>query len=182
MAPSLEQQREDFKRRRFIAMPLAGTLVWFAIGVASLFLNTQQSSLALFIGTGSIFYLGMFISRFTGENFFDKTRPPNTFDRMFLSTVAMSLLVFAIAIPFFLVDNTSLPLTVGILAGLMWLPLSWAIEHWIGIFHAVSRTLLIVAAWYLWPEWRFATISAIIVVIYLITLVVLERRWRRIHG
>lgn len=34
---TLEQQRDIMKQRRFIAMPLAGTLVWAAIGFASPF-------------------------------------------------------------------------------------------------------------------------------------------------
>ena len=75
----------------------------------------------------------MLLSRFTGENFLDKSRPKNAFDSLFMLTVKMSLLVYAIAIPFFLRDYTSLPLSVGILTGLMWLPISWIIRHWIGI-------------------------------------------------
>src|SRR5439155_14648397 len=64
------------------------------------------------------------LSRFTGENFLDKNKPKNVFDSLFFHCIAMALLVYAIAIPFFRVDYTSLPLTVGILAGLMWVPLS----------------------------------------------------------
>ena len=75
--------------------------------------------------TGSILYLGLLFSRFTGENFLDKRRPKNVFDGLFLRAVAMAVLVFAIAIPFFQADYTSLPLSVGILSGLMWLPWSW---------------------------------------------------------
>jgi len=94
----------------------------------------------------------------------------------------MCLLVYAIAIPFFLKDYTSLPLTVGILSGLMWVPLSWIVQHWIGLFHGITRTLLVVAAWYLFPHARFVAIPAVIVGIYLITIFVLERRWREING
>jgi hypothetical protein len=56
----------------------------------------------------------------------------------------MALLVYAIAIPFFLIERTSLPLTVGILTGLMWLPFSGMIQHWVGLFHGIARTGLIV--------------------------------------
>jgi len=65
-------------------------------------------------GTGFIAYLGLMLSRFTGENFLDKSKPKNVFDSLFFHCVAMVLLVYAIAIPFFLGDYTSLPLTVGI--------------------------------------------------------------------
>ena len=86
----------------------------------------------------------------------------------------------AIAIPFFRVDYTSLPLTVGILAGLMWVPLSWIIQHWVGIFHAVARTVLVTAAWYLAPHHRFVVIPAVIVGVYGVTIVILEQRWRAV--
>jgi Family of unknown function (DUF7010) len=122
----------------------------------------------------------MLLSRFTGENFLDKEKPKNAFDSLFFHCVAMALLVYAIAIPFFRVDFMSLPLTVGILAGLMWIPFSWIIQHWVGIFHTLARTVLVAAAWYLAPHGRFVVIPAVIVVVYVVTIVILERRWRAI--
>jgi hypothetical protein len=175
---NLDEQRREFTKRRLIAMPIAGMIAWSAVGLAGVVLPPYTAAIALFIATGSIVYLGMFISRFTGENFLDKSRPKNAFDSLFFHAVAMSVLVYAIAIPFFLVDYTSLPLTVGILTGLMWLPLSWIIRHWVGIFHSVVRTGSIVAAWYLFPSRRFVVIPVIIVTVYAITIVILERRWR----
>ena len=94
-------------------------------------------------------------------------------------TVGQALLIFAIAIPFALIEPTSLPLSVGILTGVMWLPLSWIIQHWIGFFHAITRTLGIVAVWYLFPEARFVAIPVVIVAVYAVSMVVLEARWRK---
>jgi hypothetical protein len=91
------------------------------------------------------------------------------------------VLVYAIAIPFFHADCTSLPLTVGILSGLMWLPFSWIIGHWIGSFHALARTGLVTAAWYLFPTLRYVVVPTVIVMIYAVTIIVLEARWRRIR-
>ncbi|HUI74669.1 MAG TPA: hypothetical protein VLX32_06970 [Candidatus Acidoferrum sp.] len=164
-----------------MAMTLAGLIAWTVVGIGGATLPAILEVWLLFIVTGSIAYLGMTISRFTGENFLDRTRPMNAFDALFLHTVAMCLLVYAIAIPFFLKDYTSLPLTVGILSGLMWVPLSWIIQHWIGLFHGIARTLLIVAAWYLFPHARFVAIPAVIAGVYLITIFVLEQRWREIN-
>src|SRR5262245_22344323 len=122
---TLEVQRAEFKRRRLLAMPIAGTIVWAAIGIAGAALSSPMGKVwALFIGTGSIAYIGMLVSKHTGENFLDKSRPKNDFDRLFFMGMAQALLVFAIAIPFFMKDYTSAPMTVGILTGLMWLPLS----------------------------------------------------------
>ena len=174
---SLDEQRREFAARRFLAMPLAGAMAWAVVALGGL-LAPRQAWLILFIATGSIAYLGMALSKFTGEDFLDKTRPSNAFDRLFFHTVGMSLLVYGIAIPFFMVEPTSLPRSVGILSGLMWLPVSWLLQHWIGLFHGGVRTVGIVAAWYLFPEHRFVVIPLVIIAIYAVTIVVLEHRWR----
>jgi hypothetical protein len=179
---SLDIQREEFKQSRLIAMPIAGLIVWLAIGVLGIFLPTGQAALALFIGTGSIAYLGMFISRFTGEHFLDRSRPKNTFDALFFLVVAMALQAYAIAIPFFLVMPSSLPLTVGVLSGMMWLPVSWMLQHWIGIVHGALRTVLVVVAWYQFPAHRFVVVPLVIVALYVFAIVVLEARWRAVKA
>lgn len=179
---TLDEQRREFGSRRFLAMPLAGTIAWAVIALLTPSFGPPGKMLTVYIATGCIFYLGALFSRYTGENFFARGRPKNAFDRLFLYTVAMSLLVFSIAIPFAGVDHTSLPLTIGILSGLMWLPFSWIIEHWIGIFHAVARTILVAVSWQLFPHARFVVVPLVVVAIYIITIIVLERRWRRLQA
>jgi len=178
---SLDEQRHEFAQRRGLAMPLAGAVAWTVVGVAGAFLRPGLEIWVLFGAVGSILYLGLFFSRFTGENFTEKQRPKNVFDDLFLRTVGEAVLVFAIAIPFFRADYTSLPLSVGILSGLMWLPFSWIIGHWIGTFHTLARTALVTASWYLFPAFRFVAVPAVIVAVYAVTIVVLEARWRRLH-
>ncbi len=176
---TLDEQRHEFAGRRFLAMPLAGLVAWSVVGVGGVFLTPGPAVWVLFGATGSILYLGMFFSRFTGENFFDKQRPKNVFDGLFLHTVVMALLIYAIAIPFFRADYTSLPLSVGIMSGLMWPPFSWIIGHWIGTFHTLARTALVTAGWYLVPTARFVVVPAVIVVVYTVTIIVLEARRHR---
>ena len=178
---TLEQQRDIMKQRRFIAMPLAGTLVWAAIGFASPFFNEAIQTWMLYLGTGAIFYIGSGLSYLTSERFFSKDRQNTEFDTLFFIGMAMALLVFAIALPVAAIDHTTLPLSIGILTGLMWMPLSWAIQHWVGYFHTVARTLGILIAWYVFPEARIEAISAVIVAVYLISLVALEVRYRAIN-
>lgn len=62
----LEQQREDFKKNRFIAMPLAGTVVWALLGISAPFVSELTITWLLYIGTGAIFYLGAGLSYLTG--------------------------------------------------------------------------------------------------------------------
>ena len=176
MERSLEIQRKEFSQRSFLATPLAGLIVWLLIGITALFTPTYVTVWVLFIGTGCIVYLALFLSKFTGENFLDKTKPKNEFDTLFMYTVGQAVLVYAIAIPFFLIEVSSVPMTVGILTGTMWLPFSWMIKHWVGLFHAITRTITVLVLWYLLPEARFFAIPFAIVLIYIITLVILRSR------
>jgi hypothetical protein len=173
---SLEEQRIEFSNRKFLATPLAGLIVWAVIGLAGIFFSKTVAVWSIFIGTGSIVYLGLFISKFTGENFLEKNKPKNEFDSLFMFTVGQAVLVYSIAIPFFILDYSSLPLSVGILTGLMWLPLSWTIKHWVGMFHTLTRTVVILALWYLVPDQRFVAIPFAIVAIYVVTLIILNNR------
>jgi hypothetical protein len=102
----------------------------------------------------------------------------NELDNLFGLSILMASLVWAIAIPFWLAEPTSLPLSVGILAGLMWVPFSWMIRHWVGLFHAIARTVLVLAVWIAFPDRRFVVVPAVIVVIYLVSIVALVRRRR----
>lgn len=179
---TLEAQRIEFSNQKFLATPLSGLIVWIIIGVVGLLFSNFIAVWSIFIGTGSIVYLAMFISKFTGENFLDKTKPKNEFDKLFFFTVAQALLAYAIAIPFFIIDYTSLPMTVGILTGLMWLPFSWIINHWVGIFHATFRTGLVLVLWYVLPEHRFVAIPFAIALIYIITIVILKNRRNNVEN
>jgi hypothetical protein len=179
---TLEQQREEYSKSRFLAMPLAGMIMWLLVAIASQFIDEGMMVLTTYMLIGSIFYLGVFISKFTGEDFFRKGKPKNAFDGLFLVAIGMAMLVFAIAIPFAIEMPESLPLSLGIMTGLMWLPHSWIIQHWVGYFHAICRTVLILIAWYLFPEQVFFIIPLIIVCIYAISIAVFEMRWRHLNN
>ena len=52
----------------------------------------------------------------------------------------------------------------------MWMPTTWLIGHWIGVFHAVARTLGCMALWCALPDLRFVANPFLIVLIYAITI------------
>lgn len=179
---SLDQQLVEFRQRRFLAMPLAGMLVWFALIFTGIFLSSRAQVLAVFIGTGSIVYLAMFLAKLTGEQVkFKSNKNRNFFDTLFLSAVAMCFLCYALAIPFFLENYRSLPFAVAILTGLMWLPIGVLIKHWVCIFHAVVRTILCTLAWVMYPEHSFVLQPVIVVAMYVVSIAALELRWKRMQ-
>jgi hypothetical protein len=59
----LDEQHAEFSRNRFLAMPIAGAIAWTLIGIAGAFFPVPRAALALFIGTGMIFYLGLLVVR-----------------------------------------------------------------------------------------------------------------------
>ena len=172
---TLGELRAEFGSSRFLAMPIAGTVAWTVAGVLGAIQPEEPASYALFVCTGAIFPLGLLVARFTGEDLLG-ARHPNELDRLFGLNILMANLVWGIGIPFWIIEPSSLPLSAGILAGLMWVPFSWMIQHWVGMFHAIARTVLIVAAWFLLPEHRFVAIPALIVVIYLGSIAALVKR------
>lgn len=174
---TIEELRIEFERagRRSLSFPIAGTIVWTATGVFGALLPVDKASIALFVCTAMIFPMSLAIARVLGEEVFSgKTKNP--LDGLMGRSVVMVQLVWGIAIPFWFVYPSSLPLSVGILAGLHWIVFGWIIGHWVGMFHAVTRTILIVAAWFVFPDLRFVVIPAIVVAVYAVTIVVLATR------
>ena len=132
--------------------------------------------------TGCIAYLGMGLSKLTGEDFLAKERPKNRFDALFMLCVGQALLAYAIAIPVAFKDPASAPYTVAMLTGFMWLPCAWLMGHWIAAFHAVARTLLLLAAWLLAPQQGYLWAPVIVLAMYGLTIAVLEKRWAGLKG
>lgn len=178
--PSLEQQRAAFSRRRFLAVPLAGAICWAAIGIGSSFFHTFGATMLVYGCTGATLYVGMALSRLTGEQFFGRER--NAFDRLFMVAMFTQFLVFAIAIPFAIAQPRAVTLGLGILSVLAWTTFSWITQHWVGYFHAVARTVLVLAGWLLFPAHHFQVVPAIIVALYAFTILVLEKRWQGIKA
>lgn len=85
---SLEQQRENFKKNRLIAMPLADTLIWALLGLSAPFvseiaalklasdgLKTQDIAQSLFLSEGTVRnYLSEAISKLDATNRVDAAR------------------------------------------------------------------------------------------------------------
>ncbi|MGL6289690.1 MAG: DUF7010 family protein [Silanimonas sp.] len=175
---SLELQRAEFAAKRGLAMPLAGTLAWAGVGIAGLFLPEATMLWVLVIATGMIAYLGMGLSKLTGEDFMDRSQPKNVFDTLFFVAMGQALLAYAIAIPFGIADPSAMPLGIAVLSGAMWMVYGWIVGHWIGYAHAMARTLAVLVLHYAFPDHRYVLIPAVVVALYLVVIAVQERRWR----
>ncbi len=176
---TLEQQLIEFRSKRFLAMPLSGAIIWAFIGLLSFMLSPSQQVMATFIGTGSIVYLAMAISRLTGEHIsFQKNTERNWFDSIFLAGVGMSFLVFAISIPLFMENYQALPFALAVQTGLMWLVFGVLAKAPVAYLHTVVRTVACVAAYLTMPQHSFWLQPLIVVLCYGFTIPVLELRYR----
>src|SRR5690606_28420998 len=104
---TLEQQRIEFINQKFLATPLAGLIIWTIIGLIGIFFSDVIAVWSIFIGPESIVYLVLFLSDFTGENFLDESEPKNEFDTLLLFTAGQPILVYSIAMQFFLIHYSS---------------------------------------------------------------------------
>ncbi|WP_434927057.1 DUF7010 family protein [Shewanella sp. HL-SH2] len=177
---SLDQQLIEYRQLRALAMPLSGMIVWSLLLVLSFVLPASEMIMAVFIGTGSIVYLAMGVSRLTGENIqFKKKHQRNWFESVFLAAMGMSLLTFAISIPFFMENYLALPFALAVQTGLMWLVHGVLAAQKVAIVHAVVRTAACVTAFLLWPELSFQIQPFIVVCCYGFTIPAMELSWRR---
>ena len=169
MQETLENQRLQFveKSGKFLAFPIAGTIVWLVVGLASLFLNSQVEIYTVLFGTGAIFPLALLIAKFTGQDVFMKG---NTFGALMGSSVLMVNLLWALH----LIVVSRVPelavLSIAIGLGIHWIVFGWIIQAPLGNTHAILRTFLTAAAFLLVPGFRVLAISLAVVICYLITI------------
>lgn len=176
---TLEQQLIEFRSKRYLAMPLSGCIVWALIGVLCPFLTAYQQVMLTFIGTGSIIYLAMALSKFTGEHIsFQKNGERNWFDSIFLAAVGMTFLMFSISIPLFMENYQALPFALAVQTGLMWLVFGVVAKAPVAYVHAIVRTIACVAAYLTLPEYSFWLQPLIVVCCYGFTIPRLEMRYR----
>jgi hypothetical protein len=172
--PTLDEQRIDFIRRsgKFLAFPLAGALVWLALGIASLFVSRQASILLLLFGTGAIFPLALGLARLTGQQVF---QPGNRFATLMGQSVLMVNLLWAVhlVIVFRLPDLA--PLSVAIGLGLHWIVFGWIIGSPLGLVHTIVRTVLCIASYLAFPGHAVLAVSIPVVLAYGLTILQLLR-------
>jgi hypothetical protein len=154
-------------------MPLAGACVWLVIAACGFLLPENKAIVAMLFGTGLIFPVALLIAKFRHENMTDRLNP---LSRLMGMSVLMVNLLWAVHLPLVIGAPQYFPLSLGIALGIHWIIYSWIIQHPVGLIHAVVRTVLILAAWSVFPTHRLVAIPITIVMVYVFTLFVMARR------
>lgn len=157
----------EVSSNRSMSMPIAGTIVWFLIGVAAFFLPFKTALLVLVISTGMIFPLALQIAKVRKEKLLDSSNP---LAKLMLYCIVMVNLLWGVHVPLLMMSPQFVPLSLGIALGLHWIVFSWIIQHNLGIIHAVLRTVLIVDVWFAFPDHRISGVAFAVCIAYLISL------------
>src|ERR1035441_2303452 len=165
MSDTLYDLRCAFEKEsnRSLSMPAAGAIVWLVIGTCGYLLPENLATVVMLFGTGMIFPLALLIAKFRGENLMDRVNP---LSRLMGLSVLMVNLLWAVHLPLLVGAPVYFPLSLGIGLGIHWIVYSWIIDHPVGLIHAIARTILVVGAWSFLPTHRMAAVPAVIVCVY----------------
>lgn len=166
---TLTEYRADFEHitNRAVSMPIAGAVVWAVVALLSSQLEPRFTVYILLFATGAIFPLALLIAKFRHENLVSSQNP---LAKLMGVCVLMVNLLWAVHLPLLLNAPEFVPLSLGIGLGLHWVVYSWIVQHPVGLMHAIIRTILIVFAWYLFPDARVLAIACAIVLVYLLSI------------
>ena len=166
---SLNEYRAEFEQstNRSVSMPMAGTIIWSLVALLSTLLDEKTATYALLFATGGIFPIALLIAKIRNENLLGSQNP---LAKLMGLCVLMVNLLWALHIPLLLEAPQFVPLSIGIGLGLHWIVYSWIISHPVGIIYAVLRTILIVIAWYAFPNHALLAISCSIILVYILSI------------
>lgn len=169
MDKTINELRFEFETltKRSLSLPIAGMIVWLAVGITGLCVAPNKAGMILLFGTGAIFPLAIAIAKTRGENLFAASNP---LARLMGLCVLMVNLLWAVHVALLLKAPEFLPLTIGIGLGLHWVVYSWIVGHSLGIIHAIFRTIAVTATWFAFPANRVSAVAFAVVAAYAVSI------------
>jgi hypothetical protein len=171
----------EFRAGSTASMPMAGAIVWAALGIAALMLDQGLVGLLSLYIMAAIMPLAVLLDRLQGRNLF-AGGAENPLTLLFLTSIAG----IAAMVPIGVIaaqatgNGALMVLTMAILAGVIWIPFGWAADDPSGLRHAIGRALGAYAAYALVPAPYTATaICAVVVVAYAYSLTFMRPVGRR---
>lgn len=175
--PTIEDQRRSFIRNsgRFLAFPMAGAIVWLAVGLISLTVPAPTATYVVLFATGAIFPLALLIAKITGQQVF---QPGNPFASLMGLSVLMVNLLWALHLVLVVRSPSVAPLSIALGLGLHWIVFGWILQSSIGLIHAIARSVLCTASFLLFPEHSVCAIALSVVLCYAFTIFQLKAHFR----
>lgn len=172
----LVRLRENFLATSTVSMPIAGLIVWSAIGVAAVFVRPALVGWMAIYAMAVILPLAFIIEKARGRNPFQKDDNPVS-TLFFHSIVAIGLMFpLVIGAANAASDPNVMVLGVAILAGIIWIPYGWGADDPVGLRHAIARAAgCYVAYWFVPAPYKASAICAVVAVAYLYSLAMMRR-------
>jgi hypothetical protein len=173
---SLTELRERFLATSTISMPLAGLIVWSALGVAALFVSQALVGWMAVYVMAAILPLAFAIEKLRGRNPFVKDDNPIS-TLFFQSIIGVGLLFpLVIGAADAADDPNILVLGVAILAGMVWIPYGWGANDPVGLRHTIIRTVgCYLAYWFSPGDLKATIICAVVALAYVYSLAMMRR-------
>lgn len=172
----LRTLRERFLETSTVSMPLAGMIVWAALGIAALLLPRATVGWMAIYVMAAILPLAFAIEKLRGRNPFLKDANPVT--PVFFQSIAGIGLMFPLVIAAAQAasDPDLMVLGVAILAGVIWIQYGWAANDPVGLRHAIVRGVgCYLAFWFTPSPFKATAICAVVVVAYIYSLSAMRR-------
>ncbi len=173
---SLTELRLRFLATSTISMPLAGLIVWSAMGVAALFVPKALIGWMAVYVMAAILPLAFAIEKLRGRNPFVKDDNPVS-TLFFQSIIGIGLLFpLVIGAADAAGDPNIMVLGVAILAGIIWIPYGWGADDPVGLRHAIMRAVGCYLAFWFSPDELTATcICAVVALSYIYSLLAMRK-------
>lgn len=173
---TLVSLRDDFLATSSISMPLAGLIVWSALGIAALFAPTALIGWMAIYVMAAILPLAFFIDKLRGRNLFQ--RDDNPVSRLYVQSIVGIGLMFplVIAAAGLAGQPVIMVLGVAILAGIIWIPYGWGTNDPTGLRHAIIRSVGCYLAFWLIPQpYKASAICTVVALSYAFSLVTMRK-------
>lgn len=173
---TLAELRDRFLATSTISMPLAGLIVWSALGVAALFAPRGLVGWMAVYVMALILPLAFAIDKLRGRNPFVKDDNPIS-TLFFQSIIGIGLLFpLIIGAADSAKDPTIMVLGVAILAGIIWIPYGWGADDPVGLRHAIARAVGCYLAYWFSPAHLAPTlICAVVALTYVYSLAAMRK-------
>lgn len=172
----LSELRRHFLATSTVSMPLAGLIVWTAIGVAALFLPQALIGWFAIYAMAIILPLAFLLDRLRGRALFQGQENPVT--KLFLASIAGIGIMFPLVIGASLAahDPNIMVLGVAILAGVIWIQYGWGADDPVGLRHAIARAIgCYLAYWFVPPPYKASAICFVVALAYLYSLAAMRK-------
>ncbi len=173
---TLEERRAHFLATSTLSMPLAGLIVWSAIGIAALFVAPAILGWMAIYAMAAILPLAFLFEKLRGRAVFQ--RDDNPISPLFFHSIIGIGLMFPLVIAAGAAasDPNIVVLGVAILAGIIWIQYGWGADDPVGLRHAIVRAVgCYLAFWFVPDPYKATAICGVVALCYIYSLVAMKK-------